>query len=99
RRLRRVSLRPVLQATQENREAKNQQQVREDRADECGLDHMPKSSLEAEDPDQELREIAERRLQNAGGSRAQMLTDLFRRAANGRCEPRTRRGRWRERGA
>ena len=63
-------LRAVPQPADDERHAQDQQAVGEDRADQRRLDHDHQPGLEAEEPDEQLRQVAQRRLEDPRDGRA-----------------------------
>ena len=57
---------PVLQATGDEREAQDEQAVAQDRADEGRLDQDDQALAQGEQRDEQLRQVAQRRLEDAG---------------------------------
>ena len=55
------------------REAEHEQRVAEDRADERRRDDLDEARLEREDREEQLGQVAERRLDDAGRGRAQAM--------------------------
>ena len=70
------SLGPMTEAADEERQAKDEQQVREDRADQGGLDDDHETGPQGEDRDEELGQVAERRLEDARRRRPESLAEL-----------------------
>ena len=81
----------------DDREAEHEQRVREDRADDRRLRDDDLAGREREDDDEELGQVAERRLEHAGGGRPEALADLLGRERDDPREPGERGGRDRER--
>ena len=52
--------------------------------DQRGLDHVDQPGPQREDADEQLRQVAERRLQDAGGAGAELVAQLLHRAADQR---------------
>ena len=75
-------LRPVAQAAEEEGQPEHEQGVGEDRADERGLDDDDEAGLEAEDRDEQLGQVAERRLEDARRARAEPVAELVRALAD-----------------
>ena len=71
------ALRAVLETTEEEGKAQDEQAVREDRPDERGLDHDHEPGLQREQADEQFGEIAQRGLQDAGCARAQAMAKLI----------------------
>ena len=95
---------PCLRPPSEERQAEDEQAVGEDRADERGLDHDDQAGLEAEDRDEQLRQVAERGLEDAGLARPEPMAELVRARTDDPGQPgqgdratRRRRGRGRSR--
>ena len=93
----------VAPAAGDEGEAEDEEGVREDRADQRGLDDGDEPGLEREDADEELGEVADRGLDDAGRGGAEVVAELVGRLADevgdaGEGERRRRR-RWRRRGA
>ena len=70
-------LRPVTQPADEECQAEDKQQVGEDRADQGGLDDDDEAGPQREDRDEELRQVAERRLKDPGRRRPEALAELI----------------------
>jgi hypothetical protein len=87
----------MLQAADEQREAEDEQRVREHRPDERRAHDLDQPRAEREEADQQLGQVAERRLQHAGGARAESVAELLGRRADGGGEERQRTGRGDER--
>ena len=89
----------VLEPADHEREAEHQQQVGQDRADQSGADDVHEPRLEREDADEQLGQVAQRRLQDAGragartGRRAARRTGPRARPGGDRRRPRRRRRR------
>ena len=79
-------LRAVLQPAGDEGEAEDEEQVGEDRADERGLDDGNKARPEGEEGDEQLGQVAEGRLQHAGGAGPEPVTELFDRPSDDGCE-------------
>ena len=75
-------LRAVAQAAEEEGEPEHEQRVGEDRADERRLHHDDEPRLQAEDRDEELGQVAQRRLEDAGRARAEAVAELIRALAD-----------------
>ena len=67
---------PVAEAADEERQTEHQQGVGEDGANEGRLDHDHEARAQGEDRDEQLGEIAERRLEDASRPRSEPLTEL-----------------------
>ena len=76
----------VLESANEERRSEDEQQIGENRADERGLDDVDQSGAQRKDGDEQLGQVAERRLQDAGGARAKAISQLFDTAAHQCCE-------------
>ncbi len=86
----------VVPAAGEEGEAEDEERVREDRADERGLDDSDEPGLEREDGDEELGQVADRRLDDAGRGRGQVIAELVGRFADQVGDAGERHGRDRE---
>ena len=82
----------VLDPTDENGDAEDEQRVREDRSDERGLDHLHEAGAQTERADEKLGKIAERRLENSGRAGIEMRADVFGAARHVHREQRQRDG-------
>jgi hypothetical protein len=89
-------LHPVLEPAHREREAEHEDAVREDRSDQGGLDERDQTVVEREEPDEELRQIAERRLDRARARRPEAAAELLGRQPDGAGEPCDRERRQRE---
>ena len=67
----------MTEAADEERQAKDEQQIREDRADQGGLDDDHETGPQGEDRDEELGQVAERRLDHSGDGRAELAAELL----------------------
>ena len=65
-------------------------ELREDRSDQRGLHDLHQTGAEAERADEQLGQVAERRLQHAGRARAQVRADVLRAARDVHREQRQR---------
>ena len=79
-------LRAVPQPADQEREAEHEQGVGQDRPDQGGLDDDDQPGLQGEDRDEQLREVAERRLEDARRGRPEALAELVRPLPDQRCE-------------
>ena len=77
-------------------EAEHEQAVGEDRADDRRLGDHQLALLQGEDHDEQLRQVAERRLQHPGDGRAEALAELLGREGHDPGEAGERDGRQRE---
>ena len=82
----------VLDAADEDRHAEHEQRVREDRSDERGLNDLDEPGAQAERADEQLGQIAERRLENAGRAGVEMRADVLGAARHVHREQRQRDG-------
>ena len=86
-RARRVEpLHTVPEAARDDRDPEHEDAVREHRADERGLDDVDEAVVEREQADEELGEVAERRLDRAGRAGAEPRAELLGRRADGARE-------------
>src|SRR5258705_7821587 len=69
-------LRPVTRPADEKRQAEDQEGVGEDRADEGRLNDDHETRPQGEDRDEQLGQVAERRLEDAGRRRPESLAEL-----------------------
>ena len=79
-------LRAVLQPAGDEGEAEDEEQVGEDRADERGLDDRDQAGLQREQGDEQLGQVAEGRLQDAGRAGPEPVTELLDRPSDDGCE-------------
>ena len=77
----------VAQAAGEERQAEDEQAVGEDRPDERGLDDDDQPGLEREERDEQLGQVAEGRLEDAGLARAEPVAELVGARADDPGEP------------
>ena len=84
------SLRPVSDAADEKREAEHEHAVRDDRADERRLHDADQAVAQREQRDEQLGQVPERRLDDAGDRRAEPAAELLRCAADEAREHRDR---------
>ena len=84
----------VFEAADEDRQSEDEQRVREDRSDQRALDDRHQPGAQRERAHEQFREIAERRLENAGRGRAEVGAELLGPARHVHGEQRqSRRGR------
>ena len=67
----------VLQSAEAEGEPEDEQAVGQDRADQRALDHHDQSGAQAEDPDEQLGQVAQGRLQDAGQPGPEALAELL----------------------
>ncbi len=84
---------PWREAADHERETEHQQQVGQDRADQGRAHDVHEAGLEREDADEQLRQVAQRRLQDAGGARPEPVAELLDGPADERRQERDRRRR------
>ena len=63
------------EAPDDEGQAQHEEHVGKDRADECGLDDSDQAGPECEDPEEELRQVAERRLYDSGHPRSETIPE------------------------
>ena len=78
------SLGAVLEPADDEAEPEHQKEVREDRTDQRRLDDGDQSRLEGEQRNEQLRQVPQRRLQDAGRARTEPVSELLDRAADQR---------------
>ena len=83
-------LHPVPEAARDERDPEHEDAVREHRADERGLDDVDEAVVEREQADEELGEVAERRLDRSGRAGAEPRAELLGGGADGAREHRDR---------
>ena len=71
------ALRAVLEPADEEGDAEHEHAVREDRADERRLDDVDEPLVQSEERDEELRQVAEGGLDDAGAARAEPRAQLL----------------------
>jgi hypothetical protein len=81
------ALEPVPKPPDGERESENENAVREDRADQRGLHELDQAVVEGEEGDEQLGQVAERRLNSARARRAEAAAELLSREPDGAGEP------------
>jgi hypothetical protein len=94
------ALQAIPEAACGERETKDEDAVCQDRADERGLHEVDQTRVQREQRDEQLRQVAERRLNGAGARRAESAAELFGRRSDcaSECGDRERRQREAENG-
>ena len=85
--------RPFLRPPSRKRQAKHEQAVAEDRADQRGLGQHDEAIAQGEDRDEQLGQVAQRRLEHARRPRAEVTAEVIRALADEPRDPGQRRGR------
>ena len=83
----------VLQPADDERDTEHEHAVREDRTDQRRLDDLDEPLVQREQRDEELRQVAERRLDDAGAAGTEPRAQLLGRGADQAGERGERRGR------
>ena len=76
------ALAAVAQPADHERQAEHQQDVAEDRPDDRCLDHLGQPGPQREDADEQLGQVSQRTLHDAGRAGAQPVGDLFHASAD-----------------
>ena len=72
----------ILEAASENARAEHQQHIADDRAGDRSLDHIEQARAQSHERDNQLRRIAERRIEQAAEAFAQLLRQMLSRPSH-----------------
>jgi hypothetical protein len=89
-------LEPVAEPADGERQPKDEDAVREDRADQGGLHELDQAGVQRKEANEELGQVAECRLNSAGARRSETSAELLRCQSNGAGKPGDRQGGQRE---